>query len=351
MRESGEKFTVAVVQAASVLFDTEKTIDKLGRLTQEAAEQGSQLVLFPEAFIGGYPKGLTFGATVGNVFGITNVNPKGDRQKDFVAYWKSAVEIPSDAMTRLGNIAAQNKVYLVTGLIEREGGTLYCTVVFFSPSGVYLGKHRKLIPTGAERLVWGAGDGSTIPVFETPLGRMGAAICWENYMPLLRSALYSKGIQLYLAPTADPKDSWLATVRHIAVEGRCFVLSCNQFNRKKDYPNDYSAHFDGDAEAIVSRGGSCIVDPFGEVIAGPNYDSECILLASVDMDDIIRGQFGSDVVGHYSRPDVFKLLVNEEETTSAMFNSSLRKGVDNSVGRPVEPDDLLLSTVAKSGQD
>lgn len=322
MSENTEKFTVAVAQAASVLFDTEGTVDKLELLTNEAAAQGAQLVLFPEAFVGGYPKGLTFGTTVGNVFGITPDNIRGSGQQEYVRYWRSAVEIPSATMARLSQIASENQVYLATGLIERERGTLYCTVVFFSPSGHYLGKHRKLIPTGAERLIWGTGDGSTMPVFDTPLGRIGAAICWENYMPLMRAALYSKGIQLYLAPTADPKDVWLATVRHIAVEGRCFVLSCNQFTKKKDYPSDYGAHFDGDDETIISRGGSCIVDPFGEIIAGPNYDSEGILYATINLEDIVRGKYGSDVVGHYSRPDIFQLLVNEESTSCTTFFSN-----------------------------
>ena len=147
------------------------------------------------------------------------------------------------------------------GVIEREGGTLYCTVLFFAPTGRYLGKHRKLMPTAAERLVWGYGDGSTLPVFATEIGKLGAVICWENYMPLLRTAMYGKGIQIYCAPTADGRDSWLATVRHIACEGRCFVLSCNQFARRRDYPLDFDTAFGDDPETVLSRGGSCIVGP------------------------------------------------------------------------------------------
>jgi nitrilase len=200
---------------------------------------------------------------------------------------------------------------VVAGVIEREGGTLYCTVLFFAADGSYLGKHRKLMPTASERLVWGYGDGSTLPVFETDLGRIGAVICWENYMPLLRMTMYSKGVQLYCAPTADGRDSWLSTVRHIATEGRCFVLSSNQFCRRSDYPIDYDTSFGNDPETVLSRGGSCIVNPLGEIIAGPDYEGECVLVADLDLDQITEGKFDLDVVGHYSRPDVFQMTVNE----------------------------------------
>jgi nitrilase len=195
-------------------------------------------------------------------------------------------------------------------LIERDRGTLYCTVLFFSPDGAYLGKHRKIMPTASERLVWGFGDGSTMPVFDTPLGKIGAVICWENYLPLMRAAMYAKGIELYCAPTADPRDSWIASMRHIAVEGRCFVLSCNQFNRRRDFPSDYGALGD-DPDAIVTRGGSCIVDPFGNFLAGPNTEGEVILTAEIDRAQIVRGKYDLDVVGHYARPDIFQLQVDE----------------------------------------
>jgi nitrilase len=203
-------------------------------------------------------------------------------------------------------------VYLVIGVIERDGGTLYCTVLFFAPEGRYLGKHRKLMPTASERLVWGFGDGSTLPVFATPFGRLGAVICWENYMPLLRMAMYAKGIQLYCAPTADGRDTWIATMQHIALEGRCFVLSCNQFARRSDYPEDYATLFGDDPRTVLSRGGSCIINPLGQVLAGPDFVGECILTADLDMGDIARGKYDFDVVGHYARPDVFRLHVNEQ---------------------------------------
>lgn len=276
-------------------------MEKLAGLTADAARQGARVVVFPEAYVSGYPRGLGFGALVGS---------RTDEGRElFRRYWESSVDVPGPDLDRLAEIARQNAVVLVVGVIERDGGTLYCTVLFFSAEGRYLGKHRKVMPTASERLIWGFGDGSTLPVFDTTVGKVGAVICWENYLPLLRAAMYAKGIQIYCAPTADPRDSWLSTVRHIAVEGRCFVLSCNQFNRVRDYPKDYG--LTGEPESVVCRGGSCIVDPFGNLLAGPNTDGEAILVADIDSDQIVRGKFDLDVVGHYARPDIFQLLVDE----------------------------------------
>jgi nitrilase len=211
----------------------------------------------------------------------------------------------------------------VIGVIERDRGTLYCTVLFLAPDGAYLGKHRKIMPTASERLVWGFGDGSTMPVFDTPLGKMGAVICWENYLPLMRAAMYAKGIELYCAPTADPRDSWIASMRHIAVEGRCFVLSSNQFNRRRDFPADYPAALSDDPNAVVTRGGSCIVDPFGNFLAGPNTEGEVILTAEIDRAQIVRGKFDLDVVGHYARPDIFQLQVDERPKKPVITRDSV----------------------------
>jgi nitrilase len=224
-------------------------------------------------------------------------------------------------VNELADIARTSAVHLVIGVVERGGGTLYCTVLFFDPDGSYLGKHRKLMPTGSERLVWGFGDGSTLPVFDTPLGKLGAVICWENYMPLLRSAMYEKGIELYCAPTADMRDSWLASVQHIAVEGRCFVLSCNQYVRLADYPPELRPT-SGDPSEVVCKGGSCIVDPFGRLLAGPEFGGEEILISDLDMDEIARGKYDLDVVGHYARPDVFQLHVNERATPPVVRSES-----------------------------
>jgi nitrilase len=208
----------------------------------------------------------------------------------------------------------------VLGVIERDAGTLYCTVLFFGPEKGYLGKHRKLMPTASERLIWGFGDGSTLPVYDTDIGRLGSVICWENYMPLMRSAMYAKNIQLYCAPTADDRDTWQATMRHIALEGRCFVLSACQYITRGAFPDDYDAIQGNEPDTVLMRGGSVIVSPLGEVLAGPNFDGECILTADLDLDDITRGKYDFDAVGHYARPDVFRLLV-DESAKPAMSNS------------------------------
>ena len=293
---------VAVVQDAPVLFDRPATLDRLDRLTEEAAQGGARLVLFPEAFIGGYPQGLTFGAVVGSR------TPEGHEL--YRRYWDASLDLDSPDLDRVAGIAATNGVHLAVGAVEREGGTLYCSVLIFGPDGTPLGKHRKLVPTAAERLVWGRGDGSTLPVLDTEIGRIGAVICWENYMPLLRTTMYAKGVQLYLAPTADDLDTWIATVRHIAKEGRCFVLSACQVLELSDCPPDYASMADRLSDPLM-RGGSCIVAPTGELLAGPVYGEKCIVYADVDLDEVTRGKYDLDVVGHYARPDVFQLRVDE----------------------------------------
>ena len=297
------RLTAAVVQAAPIAFDVEGTLDKVETLTGESTAGGAELVVFPEAFVSCYPRGLTFGAVVGS--------RTAEGRAWFRRYWESSIDVPGPAVERLGAIALQHATYLVIGVIERDGGTLYCTALFFSPAGELLGKHRKLMPTAAERLVWGYGDGSTLPVFDTPVGRLGGVICWENYMPLLRMAMYAKGIQLYCAPTADARDTWVATMQHIACEGRCFVLSANQFARRADYPSDYPVEGDDGPEAVLCRGGSVIVSPLGEILAGPEFGREAILRAEIDLADIAEAKYDFDVVGHYARPDVFRLTVNE----------------------------------------
>ena len=299
----------AVVQAAPILFDREATVEKACRLIDEAAQQKAQLLLFPEAFIPAYPRGLSFGTVVGNR------SPQG--RLTWQRYWENAVDVPGPATEILGKAARKAGIYLAIGVIERDSqfsrGTLYCTTLYFGPDGRLLGKHRKLKPTAAERLIWGEGDGSTLTVLDTELGKIGGLICWENYMPLARMAMYGKGVELYLAPTADSRDTWQATLRHIACEGRCFVLGCNQFVTKAMYPQDLEGLEDlaGEPE-IMCRGGSAIISPLGEVMAGPLYDQEGILYADLDMAEIARGKFDFDVVGHYARPDIFQLTVNEQ---------------------------------------
>jgi len=294
---------VAVVQAGAVGFDLEAGLDKVARLAGEARGGDAELAVFPEAFLPGYPRGMGFGTVVGD--------RTSEGRDQFRRYWEAAVDVPGPAVDRLAGIAADNALHVVIGVVERDGGTLYCTVLFFSPEG-YLGKHRKLMPTAAERNIWGFGDGSTLPVFDTPLGRIGAVICWENYMPLLRMAMYAKGIQIWCAPTADGRETWLPTMQHVALEGRCFVLACNQFTRRRDFPSDIPNGLAEAPDDVVSAGGSCIIGPLGEVLAGPARDGEETLFADLDLGEITRGKFDFDVVGHYARPDVFRLIVDEE---------------------------------------
>ncbi len=312
---------VAVVQAAPVLFEREATVKKTYKFIQETTKEGAELVLFPEAFIPAYPRGLSFGMVVGS--------RTAEGRSLWQRYWDNSVEIPSPSTDILGAAVREAGVYMAIGIIERDsefsGGTLYCTTLYFSPDGEILGKHRKLKPTGAERLIWGEGDGSTMPVFDTKLGKIGGLICWENYMPLARTFMYSKGVELYLAPTADARDTWQATIQHIACEGRCFVLGCNQFVTRDMYPADLREHPElaGQPE-VMCRGGSAIISPLGEVVAGPLYDEEGILYADLDMGEIVRAKVDFDVVGHYARPDVFQLLVNDGANPPVKFTSSRR---------------------------
>jgi nitrilase len=303
---------VAVVQAAPVAFDVDRTLEKAADLASDAKRAGARLALFPEAFVPAYPRGLEFGAQVGS-------RSQAGRD-EFRRCWESAINVPGTAVNTLADIARRNELHLVMGVVERGGGTLYCTVLFFGPDGRYLGKHRKLMPTGGERLVWGCGDGSTLPVFDTALGRVGAVICWENYMPLLRAAMYARGIEIYCAPTADGRDTWLPTMQHVAMEGRCFVLTANQFARRSDYPRDCAMAFGDEPSTVVSRGGSAIIGPLGTVLAGPDFKGEAILTAEIDRADLARARLDFDVVGHYARPDVFHLVVDEREKLPVRFD-------------------------------
>lgn len=319
MTQKMSQVKVAVVQASPVMFDREATVEKTCRLIQEAAGKGAKLALFPEAFIPAYPKGLSFGTVVGN---RTDAG-----RRIFQRYWENAVDVPGLETQILGKAARDADIYLAVGVIERDSqssrGTLFCTLLYFGPDGQLMGIHRKLKPTAAERLIWGEGDGSTLAAFDTELGKIGGLICWENYMPLARTAMYNKGVEIYLAPTADARDTWHATLRHIACEGRCFVLGCNQFYTKEMYPADLDGLEDLDEfPDILCRGGSAIIAPLGEVLAGPLYDKEDILVADLDLGQIARSRFDFDVVGHYARPDVFRLIVNENPSPTVISKKS-----------------------------
>ncbi len=273
-----------------MLFDTAATLGRVERLCREAASAGAQLVVFPEALLGGYPKGLSFGATVGN--------RTEEGRELFRRYFEAAIACPGPETKTLAGWAKELSLHIVVGVVERDGGTLYCSSLLLTPQQGMVAKHRKLMPTGSERLIWGLGDGSTMPVVETELGRIGMAICWENYMPLYRQHLYNQGVQLWCAPTVDAREIWQTSMRHIAYEGRCFVLSACQFLTREDWPVDLK-----DAGGEID-GRSLVVSPRGEIVAGP-AEGERLLVADLDLDEIARGKFDLDVAGHYSRPDVF----------------------------------------------
>lgn len=317
MMRKTDQFKVAVVQAGSEVMDKEKGVKKTIQLLEEAGKNHAKIIVFPEAFIPAYPRGMSFGAVVGS--------RSNEGRKDFLNYWKNSITVPGPETDLIGKAVKKAGAYVIIGVIEKDNesskGTLYCTALFFGPNGELLGKHRKLKPTGSERLIWGEGDGSTLPVFDTPYGKIGSLICWENYMPLARAAMYAKGVQIYVAPTADARDTWQATMRHIAIEGRCFVLSCNQYSTKDTYPEEIAsraefAHLPNE----LSRGGSCIVNPLGEYLVEPVYGEETIIYADIDLDQIAESQFDFDVVGHYSRPDVFQLVVNEKKQENVIWN-------------------------------
>jgi nitrilase len=306
---------VAVVQAASVPFDPAATVSKAEGLIAECAARGVELALFPEAFIGCYPKGIGFGAVVGRRTG-----PGRDLYR---RYFDAAVSLEGPEVAALVRASTEYRVFVVVGVIERFGATLYCTALMIEPLSGLAGIHRKLMPTGTERLIWGFGDGSTIGCVPSPAGRVGAVICWENYMPALRQAMYAQGIELYCAPTADDRPTWIASMTHIALEGRVFVLSTCQAIRLGDYPDWYVSELgDEDPQSWLMRGGSAIIAPDGTVLAGPVFDEELVLDAEIDLGEIARGHLDMDAVGHYSRPDVFELSVNTRSQSAVVFSRS-----------------------------
>jgi nitrilase len=294
----------AAVQASPVFLDRDATVDKAVRLIKEAAGGGARLVAFPEAYVPTYPDW------------VWRTKPWADGPaRWYERLLDQAVIIPGPATERLGKAARDASAYVSIGVNELVGGTLYNTQLWLGPDGDVVGLHRKLMPTGGERLVWGFGDGSTMPVFETPVGRLGGLICWENYMPLARYALYSQGMDILVAPTWDNSDMWVPTMRHIAKEGRIHVVGVTFCLRGSDIPDEIPGRNDlyGGDEDWLARGNSCIVGPEGELLAGPLEESEGIVAAELDLDRarVSRRQF--DPVGHYARPDVFQLHVNRPD--------------------------------------
>ncbi len=301
--ETPAPFLASVVQAAPVFFNKAKTVDKVLQLIAQASAEKSSLILFPEVFIPGYPRGLIFGTTVG---GRT-----AEGREMFLRYWENSITVPGPETQLIAQAAKHANAYVVIGVTEKDtiSDTLYCSLLYFSPQGELIHKHRKLKPTAAERIIWGEGDGRDLQVLTTPLGKIGGLICWENYMPLARTALYQQGIEIYLAPTADARGSWQSTLEHIACEGRCFVLGCNQYLTRDHYPEELRSLLSEEHPSLPSRGGSCIVSPLGKPLAGPLYDQEGMITTEIDLREVIKAKMDFDVIGHYARPDVFELVV------------------------------------------
>ncbi|MGE0183264.1 MAG: carbon-nitrogen hydrolase family protein [Parvularculaceae bacterium] len=311
-----DPFTAAVVQAGSILFDTQRTLEKFCDLARDAGRRGAKLIVFPEAFIGGYPKGNHFGAPVGS--------RSAEGRDLFRRYFEAAIEVPGPETEVIAKLARDIGADIVVGVIERAGGpegggTLYCSALVFSAEGRFLGKRRKLMPTAAERLIWGFGDGSTLSAFDGASGKIGAVVCWENYMPMLRMSQYAQGVCYYCAPTVDDRDNWAGTMRTIALEGRAFVLSACQFMTRADAPMDFDAVQGDDPSTVLINGGSLIVSPLGETLAEPVRGKETILTAELDPRDIARGKMDFDVAGHYARPDVFQLRINRAALRPVAF--------------------------------
>ena len=302
------KLKVGVVQATPVLFDLGESLEKARDLVSDYATLGCNFLLFPEVFLPGYPRGLTFGSVVGS--------RSEEGREQWSEYYQNSLEVPGEQTEILGRIARDSKVFLVIGVSERDhtNGSLYCTLLYFSPRGELLGKHRKIKPTGTERVIWGEGCGDSLTTVKTNFGIIGGLICWENYMPLARAAMYEKGIDLYLAPTADARDTWISTLVHIACEGRCFVLGCNQFVKAGDFPEEYKLPTNN-PEDILCRGGSVIISPLGKIIEGPMFDQEGVLIAELDSKELVKSRLDFDPAGHYSRPDIFELKVKDQPGT------------------------------------
>jgi len=311
--------TGCVLQAGTIAFDTDATLAKAEALIAEAGRLGARIAVLPEGFVGGYPKGADFHIFLGAR------TPEG--RDDFRRYFEAAISVAGPETQRLGRAARAAKLFLTAGVIERDGGTLYCTALFFGPDGALLGTHRKLMPTALERLCWGFGDGSTLTAVPTPWGNLGAVICWENYMPMLRMAMYAKGLAFYCVPTADDRNTWAATMTHVAIEGRCFVLSACQYLTRSGFPNSLHNRISDEPDRVLMRGGSLIVSPFGQVLAGPLWDQEGVLAAELDTDEIARGRIDFDAVGHYARPDIFSLEVNERPMPAVRIRFAEREEI------------------------
>lgn len=315
MTAAKDEVILAALQIGAHTEGAASTIDHILSFESQLSAAKPDIVVMPEALLGGYPKGETFGAQLGF--------RTQDGRESYRRHYEAAVDMDGPEIAALAGLSARTKATVVVGIIERAGSSLFCTAIFIDPEQGLTAKHRKLMPTGTERLIWGQGDGSTMPVVNTRAGLAGAAICWENYMPLMRTALYAKGVDIWCAPTVDARDVWQSTMRHIAVEGRCFVVSACQVQGSPIAEGIDVENWDADVPLI--RGGSVIVGPLGDILAGPLWNEAGLVAASVDLADLPRARYDFDVVGHYSRPDIFRLTIDEAERAGVTsINSGIR---------------------------
>jgi len=307
------KVKVGVVQESPVFFDKDKTLDKLENIVEHYAAKGCQLLVFPESFIPGYPRGFDFGAKIGS---------RTEEGKALYAdYHANSISVKGEDMKRLVELSRRTHTYLVVGMTEKqeENSSLYCSMAYISPTDGLLGMHRKIKPTGTERVIWAEADGASLLTFNSQIGKLGGLICWENYMPLARMAIFQKGVEIYIAPTADSRPEWTITMQQIALEGRCFVLGCNQYFTKSMYPEKYQPYIQDEKEEICP-GGSVIVNPHGKIIAGPLFGEAGVLVADLDLKEVIKGKMEFDVCGHYARNDIFSLEVKDQPETKTEKN-------------------------------
>jgi len=308
--------TLSILQIGSSFQSTQETLNKILSYENQIKKNNTDILVMPEALLGGYPKGESFGTQLG--FRLES------GRESYLQYYQAAIDLSGPEITALSSLAARTSATIIIGVIERSGSTLYCTAVFIDPEKGLIDKHRKLMPTGSERLIWGQGDGSTLPVVATRAGKAAATICWENYMPLLRTALYAKGVEIWCAPTVDARPVWQSTMQHIALEGRCFVVSACQYQPS---PEELGIKVDNwDSSTPLINGGSVIISPLGEILAGPLLNDEGFITATVNMEDIAKARYDLDVVGHYARPDIFQLSV--DETTRQSVTTFIKEEVE-----------------------
>ncbi len=299
------KVKVGVVQDSPVFFDKDKTLGKIAELATKYSKQGCELLVFPESFIPGYPRGFSFGAKVGS--------RTDEGRKLYREYRENGLDLESEDLRFLEELSKSTNTYLVIGATEKvdANGSLFCSMIYISPSKGLLGVHRKIKPTGSERIIWGEASGESLTTFQTKVGKLGGLICWENYMPFARMAMFQKGVEIYIAPTTDSRETWLSTMRHIALEGRCFVLGCNQYFTKSMYPEKYRVLLEGEPEEICP-GGSAIISPMGKILAGPLLNGSGVLISELDLNEIAQSKLDFDVIGHYARNDIFEFNVKDQ---------------------------------------